>query len=199
MSAAEIATQPAVGVRPGRARWKKIALPRPCARRRKFWSSTKSDRRADPRATCGPCSPRAGSAHGAVVARLAASSHQPGSRRIGSQRHAAGGRARPVRAVIAPQQRKAPRRRAAVALALVAHDPRRPERAGNAQRPGDQPAARAPPGRARTRRVRRRAGRGGRDGEDRVGDRDGRLAAVPASRRQAAKSDAPDQAVALLD
>ena len=29
MSAAEIATQPAVGVRPGRARWKKIALPPP--------------------------------------------------------------------------------------------------------------------------------------------------------------------------
>ena len=36
MSAAEIATQPAVGVRPGRARWKKIALPRPLARREKF-------------------------------------------------------------------------------------------------------------------------------------------------------------------
>ena len=31
MSAAEIAMQPAVGVRPGRARWKKIALPRPFA------------------------------------------------------------------------------------------------------------------------------------------------------------------------
>ena len=42
MSAAEIATQPAVGVRPGRARWKKIALPRPLARREKFWSSTKA-------------------------------------------------------------------------------------------------------------------------------------------------------------
>ena len=40
MSAAEIATQPAVGVRPTRARWKKIALPRPLARREKFWSST---------------------------------------------------------------------------------------------------------------------------------------------------------------
>ena len=41
MSAAEIATQPAVGVKPARARWKKIALPRPLARREKFWSSTK--------------------------------------------------------------------------------------------------------------------------------------------------------------
>ena len=36
MSAAEIAMQPAVGVRPGRARWKKIALPRPLTRRVKL-------------------------------------------------------------------------------------------------------------------------------------------------------------------
>ena len=41
MSAAPIATQPAVGARPSRAKWKKIALPRPLARREKFWSSTK--------------------------------------------------------------------------------------------------------------------------------------------------------------
>jgi hypothetical protein len=36
MSTAEIATQPAVGVKPARARWKKIALPRSLARREKF-------------------------------------------------------------------------------------------------------------------------------------------------------------------
>src|SRR5208337_1100517 len=41
MSDGEIATQPAVVVRPGRATWKKIALPRPFARRVKFWSRTK--------------------------------------------------------------------------------------------------------------------------------------------------------------
>jgi hypothetical protein len=36
MSAARMATQPAVGVRPGRARWKKIALPAPFLRRVKL-------------------------------------------------------------------------------------------------------------------------------------------------------------------
>ena len=56
ISPREIATQPAVGVRPGRARWKKIALPRPLMRRESCGRARSKCRRAHPPATCGLCS-----------------------------------------------------------------------------------------------------------------------------------------------
>ena len=56
ISAAEIATQPAVCVRPSRARWKKIALPRPWRAARNSGRARRSHRRDDPRATSGRCS-----------------------------------------------------------------------------------------------------------------------------------------------
>ena len=143
MSAAEIATQPAVGVRPGRARWKKIALPRPLHAAAEI---VVEDEDEVVERVVAPHAVRAvggGQADGAIVAparRVLAPALVAPQR---PQRHAAGRRAAAVGAVIAPQQSEPPGRRRAVALALVAHDPRRPERASDAQRPGDQPAARA--------------------------------------------------------
>ena len=64
-----------------------------------------------------------------------------------AQRHAAGGGPFAIGPIERPKQGKPTRRRAAVALPLAPHDPRRPQRAGNAQIAGDKPAPRAISGR----------------------------------------------------
>ena len=58
------------------------------------------------------------------------------------QRNAPGQRAPAVRAIVGPEERKSSGRRAPVALALEPYNPGRPERAGDADRAGGEPAFR---------------------------------------------------------
>ena len=163
MSAAAIATQPAAGVSPGRARWKKIALPRP------LQAGEIAVEHEDEivERVLAPHPVRAiggGQADGPVVARaggvLAPSRTTPQR----PQRRAAGRGARSVGTEIGPQQPKSPRRRRASPSRLSRANPLRPSAQEARNGPAiSQPSARSP-GRGRTRRVlsRPRRGRGAR-------------------------------------
>ena len=151
MTLAVTATQPCVGVKPGRARWKKMALPRPRRRGEMFQSSTRQII-VEP----------VGAAHG-LVACAVRDPHRPvvvavirhlAPAEIGvDRRHAAAAYAAAgdvIAPEIARQNAHGRQRRRAVAFALGGGDAAPPERAGKHRMPATSRPCDGLPGRART-------------------------------------------------
>ena len=146
MSDGEIATQPAVGVRPGRARWKKIALPRALGAPRIILVKHEGQVVEMVVAPHPVGAIDGGQAHGAIVTRARRLLAPALVAAHGLQRHAPGARSLTVGPVIAPQQPEPPGRCPPIALAFDPDNSRRSERAREAERARREPAARPVPG-----------------------------------------------------